>query len=83
MELFNTFKDAFATTKFIDQAEKNTQAMLSYIQPKEVSKTLVTLTSAISDFARAQVETFDVITATIQKQAEELAQDYKIKATKK
>ena len=37
MELFNfeTIKETLNPAKFIDQAEKNTQAVLAYVQPKE------------------------------------------------
>ena len=76
MGLFNTLKDAFAPAKFIDQAEKNTQAVLAYVEPKEFSKTLVTLTSDVSTFARAQVEAIESITATFQKQAEEFTNKF-------
>jgi hypothetical protein len=76
MELFNTFKDAFAPAKFIEQAEKNTQAILAYVEPKELSKTLITFTSDASTFARAQVEAFESITATFQKQAEEFTSKF-------
>jgi len=70
MELFNTLKDAFAPAKFIEQAEKNTQAILAYVEPKELSKTLATLTSDVSDFVRSQVEAFNSITAIAKTQAE-------------
>ena len=76
MELFNTLKDAFAPAKFIEQAEKNTQAVLAYVEPKDLSKTLVTFTSDVSNFARAQVEAFESITATIQKQTEEFTNKF-------
>ena len=76
MELFNTLKDAFAPAKFIDQAEKNTQAVLAYVEPKEFSKTLVTLTSDVSTYARAQVEAIESITATFQKQAEDFTNKF-------
>ena len=76
MELFNTLKDAFAPAKFIEQAEKNTQAVLAYVEPKELSKTLITLTSDVSTFARAQVEAFESITATMQKQAESFTNQF-------
>jgi catalase (peroxidase I) len=76
MELFNTLKDAFAPAKFIEQAEKNTQSMLAYVEPKELGKTLITLTSDVSTFARAQVEAFESITATFQKQAEEFTNKF-------
>ena len=71
MELFNTLKDAFAPAKFIEQAEKNTQAILAYVEPKELSKTLVAFTSDISDFARAQVAAFESIAAIVKTQSEE------------
>jgi hypothetical protein len=71
MELFNTLKDAFAPAKFIDQAEKNTQAILAYVEPKELSKTLVNFVSDASDFARAQVATFDSIATIAKTQTEE------------
>ena len=76
MELCNTLKDAFAPAKFIDQAEKNTQAVLAYVEPKELSKTLVTFTSDVSTFARAQIEAVESITATFQKQAEEFTNKF-------
>jgi hypothetical protein len=65
MELFNidTFKEALNPAKFIDQAEKNTQAILCYIEPKELSNTLVALTSDATDFLRAQLAAFESITA--------------------
>jgi hypothetical protein len=76
MELFNTLKDAFAPAKFIEQAEKNTQAVLAYVEPKELGKTLITFTSDASTFARAQVGAFESITATFQKQAEEFTSKF-------
>ena len=73
MELFNidTIKEALNPAKFIDQAEKNTQAVLAYVQPKELSKTLVALTSDVTDFARAQVAAFESITAIAKTSADE------------
>ena len=76
MELFNTLKDAFAPAKFIDQAEKNTQAILAYVEPKELSKTLVTLTSDVSDFVRSQVAAFNSITAIAKTQAESFTNQF-------
>ena len=76
MELFNTLKDAFAPVKFIDQAEKNTQAILAYVEPKELSKTLVTLTGDFSTFARAQVEAFNSVASIVSKQTEELSNQF-------
>ena len=68
---FETIKEALNPVKFIDQAEKNTQAILCYVEPKELSKTLVAFTSDISAFARAQVATFESITAIVKTQTEE------------
>lgn len=73
---FDTFKEALNPAKFIDQAEKNTQAVLSYVEPKELSKTLVTLTSDFTAFARAQVEAFASISDIAQKQAEEFTAQF-------
>lgn len=81
MELFKTFEEVFAPAKFIDQAEKNTQAILSYVEPKELSKTLVGLTSQTADFIRAQVAAVNSITAIAKTQAEELTKQF-TKATK-
>ena len=78
MELFNTLKDAFAPVKFIEQAEKNTQAILAYVEPKELSKTLVAYTSDISTFARAQVEAVEAIATIFQKQAEDFAKKFNL-----
>lgn len=73
MQQFNldTFKEALNPAKFIDQAEKNVQAVLAYVEPKELSKTLVTYTSDVSTFLRAQVEAVEAIATTFQKQAED------------
>ena len=76
MELFKTLQDAFAPVKFIDQAEKNTQAVLAYVEPKQLSKTLITLTSDFGTFARAQVEAVESITTIFQKQADEFTSKF-------
>ena len=78
MELFNfeTLKETLNPAKFIDQAEKNTQAILAYVQPKELSKTLVALTSDITDFARAQVAAFDSIATIAKTQAEDFTKSF-------
>lgn len=78
MQQFNldTIKEALNPAKFIDQAEKNTQAVLAYVEPKELGKTLVTFTSDVSDFARAQVAAVESITAIVQKQAEEFTSKF-------
>ena len=73
---FDTIKETLNPAKFIDQAEKNTQAILAYVEPKELSKTLVAFTSDVSTFARAQVEAIESITATVQKQAEEFTNKF-------
>ena len=73
---FDTIKEALNPAKFIDQAEKNTQAVLAYVEPKELSKTLVTLTRDFSTFARAQVEAVESIASIFQKQAEELTNKF-------
>ena len=78
MQQFNldTFKEALNPAKFIDQAEKNTQAILSYVQPKELSNTLVGLTADVSDFARAQVAAFDSIATIAKTQAEDFTKSF-------
>ena len=84
MEFLKTFEQAFAPTKLIDQAEKNAQAVLAYVEPKELNKTLVSLTSATSNLARAQVEAINSITAIVKAQAEEFTKSLtKSKATAK
>jgi hypothetical protein len=78
MQQFNldTIKEAMNPVKFIDQAEKNTQAVLTYIEPKELSKTLVALTKDASDFARAQVEAFNSIASIVKAQSEEFTKQF-------
>jgi hypothetical protein len=79
---FDTLKEALNPAKFIDQAEKNTQAVLAYVQPAELSKTLVSLTSDTTDFIRAQLAAFDSITAIVKTQSEEFTKSIE-KATSK
>jgi hypothetical protein len=80
---FETFKEALSPAKFIDQAEKNTHAVLCYVEPKELSKTLVAFTSDASDFARAQLATFESIVTIVKTQTEELTKQFtKATATK-
>ena len=78
MQQFNldTFKEALNPAKFIDQAEKNTQAVLSYVEPKELSKTLVGLTSDTADFVRAQVAAFESIASIVKAQTEEFTKKF-------
>jgi len=73
---FETIKEAFAPAKFIDQAEKNTQAILAYVEPKELSKTLVGLTSDTADFVRAQVAAINSITSIVKTQTEEFTKQF-------
>jgi hypothetical protein len=68
---FETIKEALNPAKFIDQAEKNTQAVLAYVQPKELSKTLIALTSDTTEFVRAQFAAFDSISNIVKTQTEE------------
>jgi hypothetical protein len=79
---FETFKEALNPVKFIDQAEKNTQAILCYVEPKELSKTLVTLTSDATDFIRAQLAAFESITAIAKSQTEEFTKSLTKEASK-
>ena len=80
---FDTIKETLNPAKFIDQAEKNTQAVLAYVEPKELGKTLVAFTSDISDFARAQVAAFESIATIAKTQSEEFAKQFtKATATK-
>lgn len=78
---FETFKEVLDPVKFIDQAEKNTTAVLTYVQPTELSKTLITLTSNTSDYARAQLQAFESITSIIKSQTSEFAKNFE-KASK-
>ena len=73
MQQFNldTFKEILNPTKFIEQGEKNVQAILAYVEPKELSKTLVAYTSDVGTFLRAQFEAVEAIATTMQKQAED------------
>jgi hypothetical protein len=76
MEFLKTLEDTFAPAKFIDQAEKNTQAVLAYVEPKELSKTLVSLTSDTADFVRAQVAAINSITSIVKTQTEEFTKQF-------
>ena len=80
---FDTIKEALNPAKFIDQAEKNTQAVLAYVEPKELSKTLVSFTSDASNFARAQVEALNSIANIVKTQSEEFTKHFtKVTASK-
>jgi len=73
---FETIKEVLNPVKFIDQAEKNTQAILCYVEPKELSKTLVALTSDATDFVRAQLAAFESITSIVKTQSEEFTKQF-------
>ena len=73
---FETFKEALNPAKFIDQAEKNTQALLAYVEPKELSKTLVALTSDTTDFVRAQLAAVESIATIVKAQSEEFTKQF-------
>ena len=73
---FDMLKEALNPAKFIDQAEKNTQAVLSYVQPQDLSKTLVALTSDATDFVRAQLAAFESVTAIAKTQTEEFTKSF-------
>jgi len=73
---FDSFKEVLNPTKFIDTAEKNTHAVLAYVEPKELSKTLVGFTSQASEFARAQVAAFNSIATITKAQAEEMVKQF-------
>jgi len=73
---FDTIQEALNPAKFIDQAEKNTQAVLAYVEPKELGKTLVALTSDATDFVRAQLAAFESITAIVKTQSEEFTNKF-------
>ena len=75
---FDTLKEVLNPAKFIEQAEKNTQAVLAYVEPKELSKTLVSYTSDVGAFARAQVEAVEAISAIFQKQTEDFAKKFNL-----
>ena len=75
---FDTFKEALNPAKFIDQAEKNTQAILVYVEPKELSKTLVALTSDAADFVRAQVAAFESIASIVKTQTEDFTKKFAV-----
>jgi hypothetical protein len=76
MEFLKTLEETFAPEKFIAQAEKNAQAVLAYVEPKELSKTLVSLTSETTDYVRAQVAAFNSIVAIAKTQTEELTKQF-------
>lgn len=76
MEFMKTLEDAFNPEKFIAQAEKNTHAVLAYVQPAELSKTLAMLTSSASDYALAQVEAFKSITAIAKASTEDYTKSF-------
>jgi len=82
--MFENFKDlekAFDADKIVDQAEKNTLAVLAYVKPEEVSKTLSHLVVAHADFTRANIEAFKSISAIAKTTVTEFGKNFE-KATK-
>ena len=71
----------FDADKIIDQVEKSTLAVLAYVKPEEVSKTLSHLTVAHADFTRANIEAFKSITAIAKSTTTEFTKNFE-KATK-
>ena len=49
---------------------------MAYVEPKELSKTLVSFTSQASEFVRAQVAAFDSIATITKAQAEEMVKQF-------
>ena len=47
-----------------------------FVEPKELSKTLVSLTSDAADFVRAQVAAFESIAAIVKAQTEEVTKKF-------
>jgi hypothetical protein len=73
---FETIKETLNPAKFLDQAEKNATAVLSYVQPKELGNTLITFASDMTDFARAQLAAVESIAAITKAQTEDLVKSF-------
>ena len=73
MEFLKSLEEAFNPEKFIEQAQKNTQAVLAYVQPAELSKTLVSFTTATADFAKANLAAVKSVTEIAKTQVEEFS----------
>jgi hypothetical protein len=76
MEFTKDLEQLFDANKTIDAVEKGALAVLSYVQPKEVSKALSTLTVDYTTFVRANVEAFKSITAIAKNQTEEFTKQF-------
>ena len=76
MEFTKDLEQLFDANKAIDTVEKGALSVLSYVQPKEVSKTLSTLTVDYTTFVRANLEAFKSITAIAKTQTEECTQQF-------
>lgn len=80
-EFTKDLEKLFDVEKAVDQAEKNTLAVLSYVKPEEVSKTLSHLIVAQYDFTRANIEAFKSIGAIAKTTTTEFTKNFE-KATK-
>lgn len=76
MEFTKDLEQLFDANKAIDTVEKGALSVLSYVQPKEVSKTLSTLTVDYTTFVRANLEAFKSITAIAKTQTEEFTKQF-------
>jgi hypothetical protein len=76
MEFTKDLEQLFDANKTIDAVEKGALAVLSYVQPKEVSNTLSTLTVDYTTFVRANIEAFKGITAIAKTQTEEFTKQF-------
>ena len=76
MEFTKDLEQLFDANKALDAVEKGALSVLAYVQPKEVSKTLSTLTVDYTNFARANVEAFKSITAIAKSQTEEFTKQF-------
>jgi hypothetical protein len=76
MEFTKDLEQMFDANKMIDTVEKGALAALAYVQPKEVSKTLSTLTVDYTTFVRANLEAFKSIGAIAKTQSEEFTKQF-------
>jgi len=76
MEFTKNLEQLFDANKAIDAVEKGALSVLAYVQPKEVGKTLSTLTVDYTTFVRANVEAFKSITAIAKSQTEEFTKQF-------
>jgi len=76
MEFTKDLEQLFDANKAIDTMEKNVLSVLSYVQPKEVSKTLSDLATAHSNFARANLEALKNIADMTKASTEEFTKKF-------